>query len=140
MKYRFKVQGKPPKKDGANSMWNKDSEIPQLIELRKQAYEVFKEEKKVLSKNISLKVEIFLTKNSQNIGDLDNFITGICDGLMKAHGNAKTEKYDQEAADEIKSHKFNLIEDDYKITQINAKKNVSPELKSEHYIVEIEEK
>jgi hypothetical protein len=81
----FTVHGQlPPKKDGANSMWNKASEHMRLVELRTQAAMAWRNDAP-LSENIQLTIEIHCPENElHSIGDLDNFITGVCDGLMAA--------------------------------------------------------
>jgi hypothetical protein len=39
MRVQFKVEGAlPPKKDGANSMWKNDTEVPRLVALRSAAH------------------------------------------------------------------------------------------------------
>ena len=74
----------PPKKDGANSMWGKPSERERLIKLRRGAMEKLGADDP-LETDIRMVVEIHDSKQRiAGIGDLDNFITGICDGLMAA--------------------------------------------------------
>lgn len=94
----FKVTGHlPPKKDGANSMWNKASERARLVALRQAAYACCGEEP-VLSADIRLSVQIHCAASELlTVGDLDNFITGVCDGLMvprearpSVHGNRQS--------------------------------------------------
>lgn len=81
----FTVQGQlPPKKDGATSMWKKSSEHARLVALRTQAQTACGTDGP-LSENIQLTLEIHCPRRElHSIGDLDNFITGICDGLMAA--------------------------------------------------------
>jgi hypothetical protein len=83
--FQFRVDGiLPPKKDGAASMWAKPAEIPRLIALRRAALQSM-QGYSPLQKNISLKLSICCPAESlASIGDLDNFITGVCDGLMAA--------------------------------------------------------
>ncbi len=42
-KIEFQVNGKPPKKYGANSMWNKETEVQCLVLLRQKAAIAMKE-------------------------------------------------------------------------------------------------
>lgn len=79
--YSFSVKGLPPKKDGAQSMWGKPLEAKRLVALRKSALESLKGDPPLAS-NIKLTLKIHLPANNRMIGDLDNFIIGICDGLM----------------------------------------------------------
>lgn len=90
MRYEIEVPGLPPKKDGANSMWGKASEIPRLIALRKAVVAAFNGDPP-LEKNIRLELEVHVTDgNPRLFGDLDNQITGICDGLMAADPRIKS--------------------------------------------------
>jgi len=75
------VDGLPPKKDGANSMWRKGSELARLKALRLGAAEAMSG-----SKPCSSRVELRLVLHcDKQEGDLDSFVAGICDGLMAAH-------------------------------------------------------
>ncbi len=90
MSVEFKVQGKPPKKDGANSMWGKKSEAQNIVNLRKAAITARNE---LNITPFTGRVSIDLTIYADNaviesMGDLDNFITGICDGLQAADPRA----------------------------------------------------
>lgn len=77
----FTVSGLPPKKDGAKSMWLKSAERPRIMALRKAAVEAMHNQPPFTS---PLHLKICIYANSL-AGGLDNFITGICDGLMAAH-------------------------------------------------------
>jgi hypothetical protein len=81
MTLTFSVEGLPPKKDGANSMWRKGSELGRLKALRLAASQAMAG-RPPFSSLVQLKVTIHADPES---GDLDNFIAGICDGLMAAH-------------------------------------------------------
>ena len=88
----FRVDGYvPPKKDGANSMWGKEDARTLLKALRIAAAEAM-----AGRKPFDEPVELELTVWTDSIdatelwarragGDLDNFITGVCDGLQAAH-------------------------------------------------------
>jgi hypothetical protein len=84
----FTVEGLPPKKDGANSMWAKSTEIPRLSQLREKAHEAM-QGRELLKGQLKLIITIYTESNT---GDLDNFVTGICDGLMAANGKAKIDE------------------------------------------------
>src|SRR4030067_1441362 len=81
----FRVEGNlPPKKDGASSVWAKPAQISRLIALRKAALQAI-QGKSPLREDISLKLRICCPAESlASVGDLDNFVTGVCDGLMAA--------------------------------------------------------
>lgn len=83
MRIVFRVDGTPPKKDGANSMWRKGSELAKLKALRIAASSASVGARMPVS-TISLKLIVHAHPSR---GDLDNFITGLCDGLMAAHPN-----------------------------------------------------
>ncbi len=82
-RFSFQVQGLPPKKDGANSMWRKGTEMERLKALRVSAFEAMREIP-VLSRKAWIWIVVHADARA---GDLDNFITGVCDGLMAAHPN-----------------------------------------------------
>jgi hypothetical protein len=81
MKIEFSVSGLPPKKDGANSMWRKGSELERIKALRIAAHRAMGNYP-LAQKWVHLDIKIY---SHPGDGDLDNFITGICDSLMAAH-------------------------------------------------------
>lgn len=88
----FSVDGTlPPKKDGASSMWNKAAVQPLVKALRCAAAEAFAG-RAPYDEPVELRVAIRSTRDLAGDlwqrragGDLDNYITGICDGLQAAH-------------------------------------------------------
>lgn len=90
MKIEFIVNNDlPPKKDGANSMWGKGTELVRLQKLRRAALNELIG-LPPLCRNIHIRLEVCMPGLAENNkGDLDNFITGICDGLMAANPRAK---------------------------------------------------
>ena len=121
MKYSFEVTGLPPKKDGANSMWKKENSANKIIKLRKKARKEFELKRKILTKNIKLSLKIYLNKNTKQIGDLDNFIGGVCDSLMFADKKAKIHSNFKENP----KGSFRLIEEDFQIIKISAEKKIN---------------
>jgi len=117
------IDGLPPKKDGATSMWHKNSELPRLILLRKAVLAEFNDDPP-LSKNVSLVLRVHVgTINSRNVGDLDNFITGICDGLQAAHPNTPiSDRWTENECELIQPHIAIGILDDVEVVSIDAKK------------------
>src|SRR5260221_12174048 len=79
MKIEFTVRDIPPKKDGANSMWSKNSEAPRIISLRKAALDAMKKAglNGCILSPVKLEVTVFaqssqFIRNSGNyMGDLD---------------------------------------------------------------------
>ena len=90
MSVEFKVQGKPPKKDGANSMWGKKSEAQNIVNLSKAAISARNELNITpFTGRVSIELTIYADNAViESMGDLDNFITGICDGLQAADPRA----------------------------------------------------
>ena len=80
---KFRVDGLPPKKDGANSMWGKRLEAERLVNLRRAALTAM-EGQPPLKRDIRLTITVCVgAVNNRSVGDLDTFITGVCDGLMR---------------------------------------------------------
>ncbi|MGC8542131.1 MAG: hypothetical protein ACP5QA_16080 [Phycisphaerae bacterium] len=138
----FDVDGLPPKKDGAKSMWGKDEQIKRLLALRKQAVAVMPEDK-VFCSDISLCIKIFVAKESlheRHCGDLDNFITGICDGLMAATPKAVRYhriKWQEHVGKATHLTETIAIDDDSKVTSISATKNAKENNEKDHYHIVI---
>ncbi len=88
--YTFLVHGfLPPKKGMDLSMFGKSSEADKIVALRKSALEAMCGEPP-LRYDISMSIVVHIgPTNDRMTGDLDNFITGVCDGLMAAAPNAK---------------------------------------------------
>ena len=123
-KITFEVRdGLPPKKDGANSMWNKPTEAVRLVQLRLAASESMKGSPP-FRKNVRLSIEIFLEDpESETAGDLDNYITGVCDGLMSAHPRAKLDSiWSTPELAHIHPRKTVALEDDSAVISIYADK------------------
>ncbi|WNF21329.1 hypothetical protein [Mesobacillus jeotgali] len=136
MRIEFTVFDTPPKKSGANSMWNSKSERSRIISLRKKAYEASLEYGEIVKKNyIGLEVILFIPnkKDIFRIGDLDNFIGGICDGLQAASYSAL--KYIDMKDKELQNvypHLPIFIENDNRVVFIKATKNYS-KIEQIHY-------
>lgn len=86
MELEFSVEGLPPKKDGAQSMWDKPLEVQRLKALRVAALREMRDPSQF---PLDVPVELHLTVRAHpRDGDLDNFVTGVCDGLMAKHPRA----------------------------------------------------
>jgi hypothetical protein len=130
LRIEFIVHDIPPKKHGEKSMWDHPTEVPRLILLRKQAFQAMKEMglRDCLRSLITLELTLYVPRsNLESIGDLDNFITGVCDGLQAAHSNIKKfhEAFSRYA--DIHPTRTLLIENDSRIVSIQAKKEINPE-------------
>jgi len=134
VKVQFTVQGVPPKKDGANSMWGKPEEAPKIMALRTKALNAFSA-RSPLRTNIRLTLRAYVgPTNTPSIGDLDNFVTGICDGLQAAHSQARiVGDYD----DMIHPSRVVGIVNDSDVIEIHARKIIQP-VAAPFYEVELE--
>jgi Holliday junction resolvase RusA-like endonuclease len=133
---KIKVDGFPPKKHGEKSMWDNKTEVRRLIKLRNEIRKKL-ENRKPLSKNIYLKLIVNIPKNNKIVGDLDNFLTGVCDGLMKANPRSKiSEEFNKHPS--IDPREIYFIEDDSQIVKIIATKMIKPGIKP-YYKLEISE-
>lgn len=88
----FEVKGELPPKKRTKSMWGNPMQARRLIALRKKALEAFGS-RKPLTKNIRLSLLVCIgpwkgAAKGVKPGDLDNFIAGVCDGLMRADPRA----------------------------------------------------
>lgn len=122
-----RINGLPPKKDGACSMWNKDVEVPRLIRLRKAVFAALKGDPPLV-KNISLMLRVHVGPvNSREVGDLDNFLTGICDGLQAAHSRTPLQDWCETDCAELHPRNAIAMVDDAEVVAINAAKVIGNE-------------
>jgi hypothetical protein len=129
MRIEFEVDGKPPRKDGANSMWGKDDEVARIVSLRRKALEAMQKEGMTdcFRSYVRLELTLFLPRTELERGDLDNFITGVCDGLQAVSSNARTRIHNEflkSENDGIHPRRALLLENDSKIISINARKEL----------------
>lgn len=119
MLVRFTVLDLPPKKDGANSMWRKSAEVPRLKALRLAAVQAIPG---IVRQSAALCLRLRIHAAVSD-GDLDNFITGVCDGLMAAHNNTPITPDDwQEMPEAARPNHAIAYRDDCVITQIVAER------------------
>ena len=78
--YGFSVEGLPPKKSGARSMWANDMEAERVHRLRVAANGAL-EGAPPLREPISLTVKVSIPKSSQMVGDLDPVVAGGAMGV-----------------------------------------------------------
>lgn len=119
----FRVHGGlPPKKDGANSMWGKVSEQARLIALRQAAAGAMGS-RPPFRTAIHLELEIHgPERDLRRMGDLDNFITGVCDGLMAAAGARTDPCWDGTDVAAVHPSRTIAIQDDAEVVVISARK------------------
>ena len=121
--YQFEVKGLPPKKDGSQSMWGKSLEAKRLVALRQAALQALNRQPPFQS-NIKLTLKIHIPVNNRSIGDLDTFVTGVCDGLMKRAFGSKLDEETWNKAEYHDVHPDNVIaiQDDSQVISIHAEK------------------
>ena len=134
MKISFKVTGLPPKKDGANSMWRKGSEFERLRNLRIAAVQAM-DGRSPATSMIHLNLRLYATPEN---GDLDNFISGICDGLMAAHPRTPIDMTLWDDFSEQSKPQYAIcFRDDKQITKISAER-YPPLGNEECYFIELD--
>ena len=123
---RFRVEGLPPKKDGANSMWGKPLEAGRLVSLRNAALKAM-DGRIPLKSNIRLALSVHVgDRNDRSVGDLDTFITGVCDGLMKRapRSNLCQDIWGLAEYGDIHPDRPIAIDDDCQVVSIQADKTI----------------
>ena len=131
----------PPKKHGDKSMWGKrtDTEPKRLIALRQKAVEKLGSQPLTGEIRLTLTVHVGVkdfdkldrdarAKAVKNVGDLDNFVAGVCDGLMAAHPNTPNTSFHDLFGKPENSDVHPTIpiafEDDSQIVKINAERRI----------------
>jgi hypothetical protein len=141
MQIEFIVEGRPPKKHGEKSMWALDDEAPLIDLLRRKAYEArlragLRECFRCL---VGLEITVFVPESRlETVGDLDNFIAGICDSLQAADANIPSlHPIFHELAEDNELHPRHpiLIDNDAKVVSITGKKVAIDERQTIHYKV-----
>ena len=121
---RFRVENElPPKKDGATSMWGKPTEARRLIALRTAALAALGDQQPFSQEiRLALRVHVGL-RNDRSSGDLDNFVTGVCDGLMAADSRSTVHpSFEESENSTVHPAKAIAIVDDSEVTKIDAEK------------------
>ena len=127
----FCVKGHPPKKISEKSMWSTDSQAPLIIELRKQALEARRRAglEEPIKTKLSLELKLFGSeKELDEIGDLDNILSGVCDALQPKPNNPElvpSEIYGSPEYEDISPEKVILFENDSNIYKLYAEKRTS---------------
>ena len=143
MKIKFRVDGKPPKKNGwkdKNGLIKKIREralaARRKVDMRRGNKSKLKINLTIYTRNISTRIFSKSNKSKRYSGDLDGFISGIFDYLGPAVGNVSKKNVhdDLKKKNEINFTRPLIIDDDSQIVECNAKKVPSDE---EYYTVEI---
>ena len=125
----FSVENRPPRKYRNNSLWSSDSEAPLVKKLRECAINARKNTG--LNEHFSCPVKIELIVYSSNIasindsynyvGDLDAFVSGICESLQPADKQAHIHEIFVVNEDSYPTKPI-LFLDDSQVIEINARK------------------
>ena len=126
----------PPKKTRSKkggSMWSSKTEARRLIRLRRKALEAMKSPpftgdiRLTLSVHVGCQASVVIKAGEKGFGDLDNFVSGVCDGLMAAARGAKIHPlFCEPKNDDVHPTKTIAIEDDSRVMEIVAKKCIGP--------------
>ena len=144
MRLEFAVKGHPPKKHGEKSMWSRKDEAPFVAVLREKALEARTKSgfNDCFQSNITLELAMFVPQSQiESIGDLDNFITGVCDSLQSAYPSVfpyMHSIFQEPSRKKIDPRYPILFEDDAKIMTITAKKIAIDNDQEMYYKVAIE--
>lgn len=134
-KVRVLIDGLPPKKDGANSMWNKPLEQSRIIALRRAVSDAMAASERATSA-VALRL---LVRSEPRDGDLDNFLTGICDALMPASSAVRAHLRDMdwsETPDHLRPIRPVLFDDDAIVQRMSAER-LHPLHGKREYILEL---
>lgn len=122
----FEVEGLPPKKDGASSMWRKEPDVTRVLALRLAAAAALGDGPRLV-RDIELDLVVHLARNDRSVGDLDNFVTGVLDALQTAHPNTPWRREPRWLAAEhahVRPDRWAAITDDVEVVTISARKVV----------------
>ncbi len=103
-------------------MWAKPEEVPRLIALRRAALEALAGQA-AFRASIGVELELHCPlRAARGVGDLDNFITGVCDGLMAAGPRSRMDpRWDAADVGDIHPSKTVAMEDDSAVVSITAR-------------------
>ena len=137
---KFTVNGIPPNKQGP-SIWSVEEQARRIISLRTSALESMYRQglSDPIDSKILLELEIYASSESlDNIGDLDNLIGGVCDGLKAKPTNPGFEIHDlfsEPHTIDILPMEPIVYKDDSQIWRLQAFKEITTG--ENHYIVKI---
>ena len=144
MRIEFTVKGHPPKKHGEKSMWARGDEAPFVVLLREKALEAKLNASldTCFHSFVALEITVFAPRSRlKSVGDLDSFITGICDGLQAADSKVLPylhRVFKEPSRERIDPRDALLIENDANVVSITARKVALDEDQEMYYKVAIE--
>jgi len=141
MKVQFRVEGRPPKGHTDRSMWSKqkDKEARLVGKLRQAALQAMRRagQQGCFQSCIGLELILYVPRPEiEKVGDLDYFVTGVCDALQRPHPNVREIHPCILAQGNLKTPL--LIDNDAKVVSIRARKEGIPG-KRKHYRVVVRE-
>ena len=130
----FKVEGElPPKKSSGPSMWGNQTDAERLIALRREVLGAVTSSpftgpvRLTLTIHVGDQAPVVTNAGKNGFGDLDNFVGGVCDGLMAADPSAKPHGlFDQPENADVDPKKKIAIRDDQQVMEIHARKRIAP--------------
>ena len=123
----------PPKKHGRKSMWNRKTEAGRLIVLREKALHKMRSQplftgniRLTLNVHVGCQARVVVKAGEKGFGDLDNFVSGVCDGLMVADPKVIPDPSLWPEDSAVYPTATIAIEDDVQVAEIVAKKCIGP--------------
>lgn len=142
VRIEFTVKDRPPKKHGEKSMWAHPDEVRPIFSLKENVLEARSKAglKDCFRMFVALELTVFTPRSKlASVGDLDNFITGVCDGLQAADPRVHPHKIFQEPHRKgIDPKNALLFDNDAKVVSIIAKKVPLKDDQEVYYKVAVE--
>lgn len=129
----FTVEGRPPRKYRANSLWSDNNEAPLILKLRKHAFSVMKQYQiqPYLTGTIELELTVYapnvtnIDESHKYVGDLDAFVAGVCESIYSADKQVKKLHPIFDNEKEVDPCLPLIIKNDSQVISIIAKKEPS---------------
>lgn len=127
MRIKVTVDERPPRKSGAQSLWN-SQESCRVLKLR---LAIRQEQDRIGNRDLfngPVRIELvvfapnILVRDNTYVGDADTFVAGVCETIQKADGNVKTVSDVFDGHDDVRPELPMLITDDAQVAEISAKK------------------
>jgi len=125
-------------------MWARDDEAPFVLALREEALVARNKAglDQCFCSSVAIELTLFVPRSRlQSVGDLDSFITGICDGLQAADSKVLTylhRIFQEPGREAIYPAHALLIDNDAKVVSIIAGKVALDENQEMYYEVAVE--
>jgi hypothetical protein len=131
MRIAFAVDDRPPRKRGEKSMWARADEAPLVARLRREALKQRTKAGLTTCPRVrSLELTVYAPAGQlERIGDLDSFVSGVCDGLQAAAGRVLPFLHPvflEPGNEDIHPRIPLLIDNDARLVRIVARKSAAP--------------